>query len=76
MDGFLNGISKMSSLAAQKLHVKSALNPMLWLCGIVSVPCFGLACYFNSINELRVFLLCVASIPVLTTCLGFAFFAI
>ena len=61
--------------AAAKLRVRSALNPMLWLCAIVSIPSFALAYCLNGYNMGVVFLV-VGSAPVLTTIIGFLWFMV
>ena len=61
--------------AASKLHVKSALNPMLWLCGIVSLPCFIMA-YLLSESLMALAFLSMGAIPVAATIFGFLWFMI
>ena len=61
-----------------KLSVKSALNPILWFCAIVSIPSLcgiiTLHCFNNLnnllINTLLVILICL---PVITVIVGFMF---
>ena len=49
---------------------------MLWLCGIVSLPCFVAAWFTRDIQTLSNVLAAVGAMPVVTTCLGFVYFAI
>jgi hypothetical protein len=66
-----------AQLAVSRLRVKSALNPMLWLCGIVSVTCFVLAYLVIGTHPLlATFFMCVGAAPVLATILGFFYFMI
>ena len=44
--------------AGQKLKVKSALNPMLWLWGIVGTPCFFIIAFKDSPPLCVVYILC------------------
>jgi len=64
-----------SQSAAQKLHVKSALNPLLWLTGIASPIFLGAAFAFKD-TELVNILIYSGMIPMIITCLGFCFFAL
>ena len=41
-------IAKGLSSFVSKLRVRSALNPALWLCGIVFIPCATLASRFDN----------------------------
>ncbi|PHS29650.1 MAG: hypothetical protein COA95_11620 [Methylophaga sp.] len=54
--------------AGGKLTVKSALNPILWLCAIVSIP--GL-CTIPFINTVPIWLIILICGPVVTAMLGF-----
>ena len=56
--------------AGGKLTVKSALNPILWLCAIVSIPALILVPFFQTIQN---WLFALASLPVITAILGFFF---
>lgn len=57
-----------SAAAAERLRVRSALNPMLWLCAIVTVPCIGFAAF----NEyLPTWLIVIACVPVVLVSIGF-----
>ena|ERR1017187_6341330 len=62
--------------AAQQLRVRSALNPMLWLTGIVSPLCLAVAYAFRDTQTISWVLIFAAIIPIVVTCLGFAYFAI
>lgn len=53
-----------------KLHVKSALNPILWLCAIITVPSL-IAVPF--LNETPIWLIILIIAPVITAILGFFF---
>lgn len=59
--------------AGGKLTVRSALNPILWLCAIVTIPCLFLSSFFESIRQV---VLILAALPVGTAVLGFLFLLI
>lgn len=53
-----------------KLKVRSALNPILWLCGIITVPAIVAASY---ITPTPTWLIVLLFIPVATAAVGFLF---
>lgn len=53
-----------------KLKVRSALNPILWLCGIITVPAIIAASY---ITPTPTWLIVLLFIPVATAMVGFLF---
>lgn len=62
--------------AVKTLVVRSALNPMLWLCGLMT-PCFlGAAYMVKDIPSAFAALLVMAGIPTVSTCIGFFYLAI
>jgi hypothetical protein len=62
--------------AASSLRVKSALNPMLWLCAIVSLPCFVLAYFLRGAEPLDSLLIYIGAAPIAATILGFLYFMV
>ena len=56
--------------AGGRLTVRSALNPILWLCAIVTAPALLFAIFLEPI---RGYLLALASAPVAAAILGFLF---
>jgi hypothetical protein len=38
---FIERVGQIAQIAAEKLHVPSALNPALWLCAIVTPLCLS-----------------------------------
>lgn len=60
--------------AGGRLRVKSALNPILWLCAIVTVP--GLFYLGLSSKETPLLIQIVIFLPVITAMLGFLFLLI
>lgn len=52
------------------ITVRSALNPILWLCAIVTVPCVSLLAFTDGVREL---LTALAAAPVSAAVLGFLF---
>lgn len=69
-------LGKSSHSAAQSLHVKSALNPMLWLTAMVMPISFTAAYFFKDSGFIFELLIFVGVAPVVFTCLGFAYFAV
>ena len=55
-----------------RLRVRNALNPMLWLCAVVTVPAIGFASYTKEPTWLVICLVVVAAIPLLFAGFGFA----
>jgi hypothetical protein len=70
---FLEKIVANAQSAATNLRVKSALNPMLWLCGIVSLPCFLLSYWAHGLEPLATTLVYVGSVPIVGTVVGFLY---
>jgi hypothetical protein len=56
--------------AGGRLTVRSALNPILWLCGIVTVPCVVLIPFSSGLRSILVVL---AVAPVTAAIFGFLF---
>lgn len=57
-----------------RLRVKSALNPALWLCAVVTVPVIGFATFAEGPTWLLVCLVVFASVPLVLAAIGFVFF--
>lgn len=72
----LESASKNSLSAIAGLRVRSALNPMLWLCGIVGSLFLGAAWVFRSWPVMAATLAVVATIPVVVTSAVFIYFAL
>jgi hypothetical protein len=62
--------------AASSLRVRSALNPMLWLCAIVSLPCFVLSYMLHGTEPLASMLIYIGAAPIGATILGFLYFMV
>jgi len=62
--------------AAVQLHVRSAINPMLWESALVSLPCFGFSYLFKSDAVLSDALLVVGTLPILAAVGGYIYFSI
>jgi len=56
--------------AVERLTVRSALNPILWLCGLVTIPSILVASYMTAVPTWLVFLACA---PVAAALFGFLF---
>ena len=65
-----------SAASAQKLRVRSALNPVLWLTGIASPVCFLAATALKEEPYLMWIVAGVGFLPILTACAGFFYFAL
>jgi hypothetical protein len=72
----LERIAATAHSAATHLRVKSALNPMLWMCAIVTLPCFILAYFARGIEPLATLVGCIGALPVVATVVGFLYFMI
>jgi hypothetical protein len=72
----LENLGQHSQSAATKLHVKSALNPLLWLTGIATPLCFGGAYIFRAFSPVFEILALTGVLPIVVTCLGFFYFAL
>jgi len=66
--GFKDEFSQRLTEAGGRLTVKSALNPMLWMCGLVSGPALYAA---GGLEVVPVWLQILILAPVLSTILGF-----
>jgi hypothetical protein len=76
MTEFFDRVAEVAQSAAERLHVRSALNPALWLCAISTPTCLGFAYVFRDVPEVRNWLLAGGLIPIGVACLGFVGFAI
>ncbi|MEW7987048.1 MAG: hypothetical protein AB2799_14760 [Candidatus Thiodiazotropha sp.] len=76
MDEYLDKLGRLSHSAAQRLHVRSALNPILWLCAIATPTIFFFAYLFREQPSISTTLLVAGLVPVGVACLGFAYFAL
>ena len=56
-------IQRMAAAGAQ-LRVRSALNPILWLCATVSLPCLAFAVYSSAPTWLRIVLVILGGAPI------------
>jgi hypothetical protein len=71
--GIFDQVVANARSAASRLLVRSALNPMLWLCGIISLPCFMFAVFVRDVWPLALLLLCIGSAPIIGTIVGFLY---
>ncbi len=62
-------IQRMGEMGG-RLRVKSALNPVLWLCGLVTIPSI---CLMGRFNYNPVWLIVIAVTPVVCAAFGFIF---
>lgn len=66
-------IAKHSQGAAQRLQVRSALNPILWLIAVILPICLIGAYYFKDSAVVLTVLLIAGLIPVAVGCYGFIY---
>ena len=64
-------ISQKAIDAGGRLRVKSALNPILWLCAIITIPCVSALAYIDP--PAPIWLVILAFIPVICAAFGFIF---
>ena len=76
MPDILDKVAQLAQTAVERLHVKSALNPALWLCGISTPICFIFAYAFRDAPDVRNWLLIGGFCPIAVACFGFIGFAI
>ena len=69
-------LARVTQSAGTRLTVRSALNPLLWLCAIFCPPCWAAAYLLRADPFVLRFLAGVSVIPVLTACGVGIYFAI
>jgi hypothetical protein len=67
-------IARFSREAAVSLNVRSAVNPCLWLCAVISVPALVGACFTSGVIQDA--LLVFAAIPLVIFAVGYIYFMI
>ncbi|UTZ27770.1 hypothetical protein HB761_14055 [Vibrio campbellii] len=67
-------ISQRAIDSGGRLRVKSALNPILWLCGLITIPCISAMAYMEA--PAPMWLVLLAFIPVCCAAIGFLFLLI
>jgi hypothetical protein len=75
-NGLFDRVGNQLLSAVQRLHVKSALNPMLWLCGIAAMAFLPAAYAFKTNTDMCWTLIYTAVGVFATTCIGFLGFAL
>jgi len=68
-----NNIATRAIEAGEKLTVRSALNPILWLCALVTMPSLLVVPFVDDSPNWLIFLICS---PVLIALFGFIFLLI
>ena len=68
---FKKSITHRVADAGGKLKVRSALNPVLWMCGIITIPCVYIITKSNSPPP--AWLITITVLPVAIAALGFLF---
>ena len=72
----LHNLFHNARTAFHRIHVRSALNPVLWLCGISSPVCLAFAYCFRSDIALRNLLVYIGIAPIVLACIAFIGFAL
>lgn len=67
-------VGHLSQKAVRGLRVRSALNPMLWLCAIATPLCFTSSYFFREHDFISYALIAIGVLPILISCIGFLFF--
>ena len=67
------GIQRIAAAGA-RLRVRSALNPVLWLCPIVLLPCLAVASYPDMPTWLRTVTLILGCAPIVVALWAFVHF--
>lgn len=65
----IDRVTRSASEANVRLRVRSALNPLLWLCGVVSIPSISAALFAE--GGLRILLACLAAMPPVIACIAY-----
>ncbi|TGL45975.1 hypothetical protein [Leptospira perdikensis] len=73
MADILKMLTRASSTATARIKNKSALNPILWLIGIVTLPSFGLTVIINTL-WLQIFFVCIGGLPILIAIFSYIYF--
>lgn len=76
MSEIFERVGQIAQSAAERLHVRSALNPALWLCAITTPTCLFFAYVFRDVPEIRAWLLAGGLTPIFVASVGFLGFAI
>lgn len=66
----IDNIAAKAIESGEKLSVKSALNPILWLCALVTIPALVISAF---IDPIPVWLIILIMLPVSVAILGFIF---
>ncbi len=73
---WIETITRIAQVAGGRLVIRSALNPLLWLCAIVCPTCWAAAYLLRTdVLALR-FLVGLSSLPILTTCSVSIYFSV
>ena len=73
---FLNQMRDLAYRTAQRIRVRSALNPMLWLCATMTPTLLYAAYQFQENRFVCIVLIISGLVPLSVTCCGFVGFAI
>lgn len=71
---FLERVTRASQDAAIRLQVRSALNPLLWLCAICTPLTFCLASFSGGVMQLV--LVAIGALPIICACGAYVYWMI
>jgi hypothetical protein len=68
-------ITQRAVQSGGKIHIRNALHPILWLCGIITIPVFAMALYLVPVlpTWLIIMLIVLAYLPVLVAIFAFLY---
>ena len=69
----LDRFGARSQSSVEKVTVKNVMNPLLWVCGLVSLPCLGVIAYAEKVSWV---VNCLALAPVGTLLVSYVYFAL
>ncbi len=69
-------LSQLAQSAGATLVIRSAVNPLLWLCGVICPPYWAAAYLLRANPFIARFLVVLSAVPVLTTCGVVVYFAV
>lgn len=72
----LDNISKFAQNSLQRVKVRSALNPIIWMSAVISVICFTFAYLFKEMYFICFLLIIVGILPIIIGCIAFIYFSI
>ena len=75
-DDWFEKLARLTQSAGARLVVRSALNPLLWLCAAFCPMCWAAAYLFRTDEFVVRFAMVLSAVPVVTTCALAVYFAV